>query len=342
MLALQTVLSCALLWVIAASSSIVAPTRALAATTRSVWLAEAENHVQRMNELLYPGTKADLKARMHAVREHPVYNFLHTYYRYSAEDLKMFSPGLDRVLSFNDDDGDLAKVHSRFRVISASQTLKFEITAPLTADGRFGWIQLSRARDILRATSTRLPFLGCFGLHEWAMLYKQNQKKQPFLKLRVSQSTINEMVESGVKCTHFDAFRFFHVDAQPLNTEELSRDTQDAYEQPGCIHATMDLFKYAFSVYPLASSELLRQSLELAIMARKIDMRASPYDVSHICELPIAIETPEGRIQYAAEQLQLAELAAPIRQRLLSVYDQILPPSTLQGKGKAMAVFKSS
>ena len=158
------------------------------------------------------------------------------------------------------------------------------------------------------------------------MVYKNNEQKQPLLKMRVSETTINEMVESGVKCTHFDAFRFFHVDARPLNSAELSRETQEDFEQPGCIHATMDLFKYTYSIYPLASSELLRQSLELAIMARKIDMRASPNDVSHINDLPgpIAIETPEGRTQYASEQLQLHEKAAPIRKRLLDIYEHIL------------------
>jgi len=322
-------------FVLALQTALLSSTRAFSVTTRSVWLAEAENHVRRMNDLLYPsldfsihdiGDKAGLKARMHAVREHPVFNFLHTYYRYSAEDLKMFSPGIDHPgLSFSDD-SDLAKVHRRYRVISPSQTVKFEIPAPLAADGRFGWIKLSRARDILRATSTRSPFIGCFGLHEWAMVYKNNEQKQPLLKMRVSETTINEMVESGVKCTHFDAFRFFHVDALSLNSAELSRETQEDFEQPGCIHATMDLFRYAYSIYPLASSELLRQSLELAIMARKIDMRASPYDVSHINFLgrPIAIETPEGRTQYAHEQLQLHEKAAPIRKRLLDIYEHIL------------------
>ena len=44
----------------------------------------------------------------------------------------------------------------------------------------------------------------------------------------------------------------------------------------------MDLFKYAYQLYPFVSSDLLRECLVLAIKARKIDMRASPYDVSSI------------------------------------------------------------
>ena len=46
----------------------------------------------------------------------------------------------------------------------------------------------------------------------------------------------------------------------------------------------MDLFKYAYQLYPFISSELLRECLLLAISARKIDMRASPYDVSSVKE----------------------------------------------------------
>ena len=44
----------------------------------------------------------------------------------------------------------------------------------------------------------------------------------------------------------------------------------------------MDLFKYAYQLYPFLSSDLLRDCLTLAVTARKIDMRASPYDVSGV------------------------------------------------------------
>ena len=50
----------------------------------------------------------------------------------------------------------------------------------------------------------------------------------------------------------------------------------------GCVHAAMDLFKYAYQLYPFLSSDLLRDCLTLAVTARKIDMRASPYDVSGV------------------------------------------------------------
>ena len=109
-----------------------------------------------------------------------------------------------------------------------------------------------------------------------------SKRHQPSLSLRVSQATIDAVVYSSkIRCTHFDAWRFFHPKAQPLNiVSPMSRAAQAQYEQPGCIHANMDLFKYAYVLYPLVSSDLLLDALRLAIRARKIDMRASPYDVA--------------------------------------------------------------
>ena len=126
----------------------------------------------------------------------------------------------------------------------------------------------------------------------------ENKRKrhQEQLPLRVSQQVINNMVQSGsLKCTHYDAFRFFHPDAKPMNLidSNMTRESQINYEQPGCIHANMDLFKYAYQLYPLIPSSLLIDSLNIAIKARKIDMRASPYDVSQYkgCEEVLDIET---------------------------------------------------
>ena len=68
--------------------------------SRNQWLLNARNHSSIMNDLLYPAIiKGSLKERMHAVADHPVYNFLHTYYRYSKIDLTMFSPGINCVRS---------------------------------------------------------------------------------------------------------------------------------------------------------------------------------------------------------------------------------------------------
>jgi len=67
----------------------------------------------------------------------------------------------------------------------------------------------------------------------------------------------------------------------PLNEQSgLSRETQAAHEQPGCVHASMDLFKYAMKLVPWVDSALVGDILELAVAARTLDMRASPYDLT--------------------------------------------------------------
>ena len=41
----------------------------------------------------------------------------------------------------------------------------------------------------------------------------------------------------ALRCTHYDAFRFFHPSAQPLNSVSLlTRDFQEENEQPGTVH----------------------------------------------------------------------------------------------------------
>jgi len=202
-----------------------------------------------------------------------------------------------------------------------------------TKNKRYGELAVTRSQDILLATMMRAPHFGCFGLHEWAMLYSNNtateyidpsQRHQPTIQLRVSQEVIDRTVEAcGLSCTHFDAWRFFHLAAQPLNSNNpMTRSGQVENEQPACIHATMDLFKYAYQLYPFVSSDLLRRCLSVAVEARKIDMRASPYNVSHIegCEAPICVETTDGKLQYVDEQKKLFEMSFPLRKELYDVY----------------------
>jgi len=61
--------------------------------------------------------------------------------------------------------------------------------------------------------------------------------------------------------------------------------------------------------------------------ARRLDMRASPYDLtdSGLSELdssPIRVETPAGRREYVHFQSQIHDRAQPIRDALLDAYDR--------------------
>ena len=127
------------------------------------------------------------------------------------------------------------------------------------------------------------------------------------------------MVESlPLRCTHFDAYRFFTPPARPRNTTRLTRTGQVATEQPGCLHANMDLYRWAYKLAPFTPSELVADCFALAREIRAVDMRASPYDLEAIGYEPIRVETTAGRAEYARLQRDFAERAAALRDRLRS------------------------
>ncbi len=180
--------------------------------------------------------------------------------------------------------------------------------------------RLDLAIRLLDATASREPQLGCFGMHEWAMVYGQQQEdvRHSSYPLRLDPTEISAAVDDiGLRCTHIDAYRFFTPAAVPLNAHEPTRATQHEWEQPGCLHANMDLYKYAMWFQPFTSSDLVADCFALARQARELDMRAAPYDLADLGYEPIRVETPEGRVEYARKQRELAAAAAALRARLL-------------------------
>ncbi|MCW2716920.1 MAG: hypothetical protein JWR81_742 [Pseudonocardia sp.] len=179
-------------------------------------------------------------------------------------------------------------------------------------------------RALLVATASRPPRLGCFGLHEWAMVYRTDAPRHGAVPLRLGAAGTDAVVEQlPIHCTHHDAFRFFTVAARPLNALTPERADQAEHEQPGCLHATMDLYKWAYKLAPVTPSELLADCFALAVDVRELDMRASPYDLADLGYPPVRIETPAGRAEYARAQAGFAERAAPLRSRLVAVCDEL-------------------
>jgi hypothetical protein len=143
--------------------------------------------------------------------------------------------------------------------------------------------------------------------------------------LRLSQEEIDTLVESrSIACTHHDAFRFFSKQALPLNRIQPTLDTRHENEQPGCVHANMDLYKWAAKSMPWIGSYLLLETFRLAVRLRDLDMRASPYDLSAWGVFPVKIETIEGRREYETEQRKLAEKARDLRNKLIGSLGRIL------------------
>jgi hypothetical protein len=269
-----------------------------------VWRARAAAHRARVSVITEPH-----RARALRGEAHPVLDFLFTYYSHRPARLERWHPGPAVVLADAPD-------APGYRRVDGGIVLDVPERVRRTA---------SFVRDLLAATASRRPHLGCSGLHEWAMVYRSAQLRHGAWPLRLGAAGTDAVVEAlPVRCTHHDAFRFFTADARPRNALQPTRADQLALEQPGCLHAMMDLYKWAYKLDPATPSELVADCLELAVDVRELDMRASPYDLTALGYEPVRIETLAGRAEYAAAQARFSERAAPLRQRLIDLCATLL------------------
>jgi hypothetical protein len=282
-----------------------------------VWLAREAAHADRTRRWTVP--HQDRKARG---EKHPVLDFLFTYYSHRPGHLERWQPGPGVALA-----GPAAR-----RFLDRKGYVE-------TADGVVldpaGFTERKRQTaefvlGLLSATASRAPRLSCFGLHEWAMVYREpaDSVRHDQVPLRLGSPGTDAVVESlDIRCGHFDAFRFFTPPARPRNELEPTRATQVTLEQPGCLHANMDLFKWAYKLDPYVPAELVADCFELAAEIRELDMRASPYDLADLGYPPVRIETAEGRAEYARSQAGFARRAAPLRARLIAHCHSLVSPA---------------
>ena len=251
-------------------------------------------------------------------RKHPVEDFLFTYYSFKPAHLRRWHPGAGVAL-----EGASEAPHREWRFYAVDgDVVRVDASAFLAARGdtvRF-------VRDLLVRTAARPARFGCFGLHEWAMVYRLDAAdvRHTAWPLRLGSEGTDAVVDSHqIACSHFDAFRFFTPQAVPLNAMTPTREGQAALEQPGCLHAGMDLYKWAHKLVPAVSSELVMDCFELARDIRSLDMRAAPYDLRELGYEPVRIETAEGKAQYAAEQRGFSERGQALRLRLVEAIDRV-------------------
>ncbi|GLW94117.1 3-methyladenine DNA glycosylase [Actinokineospora globicatena] len=273
------------------------------------WHALREAHVTRVRQWTDPHQE-----RRRRKEKHPVLDFLFTYYSHRPAHLERWHPGPGVVLA-----GDSARDYLRW---SAYRETADGVTLGPLSPGRQATAEFVLA--LLSATASRPPRLGCFGLHEWAMVYRTQDVRHAW-PLRLGPTGTDDVVESStIKCSHFDAYRFFTPPARPLNTLEPSREAQVELEQPGCLHANMDLFKWAYKLDPFTPSSLVADCFDLAVDVRTLDMRASPYDLSDLGYEPVRIETERGRAEYVRAQSAFTERATPLRARLITLCRELL------------------
>jgi hypothetical protein len=278
----------------------------------SDWQHRKRVHEQRVNDLI--SGYLDARSRQ---QKQPVMDFLFEYYAFRPSALRRWSPGLTVALETDSGSNlpELSELNTGERVSYLNPEL-FPEKRLRSAKWILGMLENAQAKK---------PSFGCFGMHEWAMVYKTDDVRHAQLGLRMPPKELAEFVESRpLVCTHFDAYRFFTPEAVPMNKFELSREVFADMEQPGCIHSNMDLYKWAFKMYPWIGSDLILDAFELACEARTIDMKASPYDlIEHGLE-PIKIETEAGRKEYLKAQQSIFEKGIPVRKQLIEEYKNLI------------------
>ena len=169
----------------------------------SKWREEADLHRREMLEMLYPPSPhpqlskiTSQRHREHLVASHPVYNFLHTYYRYSVNRLLSFSPGtnvlMEGVTEIDISCSSLGLQMKSLSIFSETNTTGGTLCAKglgiqiggsklgsycpkFMTTNRSSTMKeikaIKRNLQILIKSSIQPPTLNCFGLHEWAMLY---------------------------------------------------------------------------------------------------------------------------------------------------------------------------
>ena len=278
---------------------------------RPQWQALEAAHAARVDD----ATAAHRERRSDG-RAHPVEDFLFRYYNNSPARLRRWHPGAGVLLQ------DAARLPratwAHYRVVG--DCVEVDVAGFLAARGS----AVTFVRRLLSATVSRPAQLGCFGLHEWAMVHgiPADDVRHAGWPLRLGSAGTDAVVERhGIRCSHFDAYRFFTDSAAPRNALRPTREGQVEMEQPGCLHAGMDVYKWAFKLTPLVPSELVGDAFDLAREIRVLDMEASPYDLRELGYAPVPIETPEGKAAYLERQRVFAERSTALRRRLLAVLD---------------------
>ena len=270
-----------------------------------VWHQFRDEHKEKVLPWITP--RLERRSRHES---HPVDDFLFEYYPISTNKLLNWHPGFGTSLEATEIESEEFpsgsykfvdnKIHLRSEWLIKNQKAAINLI------------------EFLTKTQERSIRSGCFGLHEWAMVLGTEDVRHEKWPLRLSQEQIRATIdEVGLRCTHFDAFRFFAPVAVPLNPLQLTPVDRNEVEQPGCLHANMDLYKYAQRFAPIVGSEIVRSTFALAKDIRTVDMQTAPYDLANLGVIPIPVETQSGRDEFAKLQIGFAQRAQTLRTELI-------------------------
>lgn len=294
-----------------------APPVGTSAAARTILSATQRQELERAHEDRADRLTKGWRERAGTDVTHPVEDFLFTYYPYRPRLLRRWHPGGNVVLA---DAAPTGRATWKWYRVHDND-VSVDTDALWAAKGQ----SIRFITTLLARTAARPGNFGCFGLHEWAMVYRTPEHRHD-VPLRLGAEVTDQVVEANrITCTHFDAFRFFTPDAVGLNRQSPTRENQPAMEQPGCLHAGMDVYKWAIKLGPLVPGDLLLDAFELAADIRELDMRASPYDLSAWGYPPVPIETPAGKADYVRQQRSFAVRSNAMRSRLVTAIGGAAP-----------------
>ena len=140
-----------------------------------------------------------------------MWDFLFTYYSLRPRQLRRWHPGFGVVL-------EPAGRRRRYLDRTGYDRIRQRVTV-----GREHLRSPRRHRrfiaDCCAPPPAAPPGLNCFGLHEWAMVYRSptSGTTGPSAAGRRRHRRVVESMP--LRCTHFDAYRFFTEPAAPRNAE---------------------------------------------------------------------------------------------------------------------------
>ena len=275
-----------------------------------VWRSLERAHEQRVDALT-----AEHLTRRAGGRRHPVEDFLFTYYSHRPAQLRRWHPGAGVALA-----GARRPARAGASTGSTATAPSLDVEALLAARGE----SVRFVRDLLARTASRPAQLGCFGLHEWAMVYRQDPEQVRHadwpLRLgadghgrgrRVAPDPLLALRRLPLLHAAGPAAQRPHAD---------TRGTRRTWSSRAACTPTWTSTSGRTSSAPAVPSELSLDCFELARDVRELDMRASPYDLRELGYEPVRIETPRGQggVRRRAARLLGARTGAarPARGRL--------------------------
>jgi len=148
------------------------------------WRARRSAHEERVDVWVQPHLD-----RRRSREVHPVEDFLFTYYSQRPAALRRWHPGFGTVL---EDAEEYVGLKGYVEVPTGSTTRNGSPTGvTVSREHVAAQAPLLRAlHTLLTATASRPPQLGCFGMHEWAMVYRLDPSDVRPVGLRATEQGV--------------------------------------------------------------------------------------------------------------------------------------------------------